>query len=72
VGPMMDYTNLTLPELTQAISETKEAISRCKKDLNELGRQPKSEALVEAKRGMLAKLQKDLEALDKEAAKHVR
>ena len=71
----MDYTKLTLPDLTAAISETKEAISRCKKDLKELGRQPKSEAfkaLVEAKRGTLAKLEKDLEALDKEAAKHVR
>jgi hypothetical protein len=63
----MDYTNLTLPDLANGIIQTERAIRRCKEILDDL-RQPKTvglQAVVEATRGLLPRLEEDLKALEK-------
>ncbi len=63
----MDYTNLTLPDLANGIIQTERAIRRCKDILDDL-RQPKTvglQAVVEATRGLLPRLEEDLKALEK-------
>jgi hypothetical protein len=63
----MDYTNLTLPDLANGIIQTERAIRRCKDILDDL-RQPKTvglQAVVEATRGLLPRLEEDLKALKK-------
>ena len=65
--PRMDYTNLTLPDLANGIIQTERAIRRCKEILDDL-RQPKTvglQAVVEATRGLLPRLEEDLKALEK-------
>jgi hypothetical protein len=63
----MDYTKLTLAELANGISQTERAIRRCKEILDDL-RQPKTlglQAVVEATRALLPRLEGDLKALEK-------
>ena len=65
--PRMDYTKLTLTELANEIIQTERAIRRCKEILDDL-RQPKTvglQAVVEATRGLLPRLEQDLKALEK-------
>jgi hypothetical protein len=63
----MDYTNLTLPDLANGIIQTERAIRRCKDILDDL-RQPKTaglQAVVEATRSLMPRLEEDLRALEK-------
>ena len=63
----MDYTKLTLSELANGIVQTERAIRRCKEILDDL-RQPKTvglQAVVEATRALLPRLEQDLKALEK-------
>ena len=65
--PRMDYKKLTLPDLANGIIQTERAIRRCKDILDDL-RQPKTvglQAVVEATRGLLPRLEEDLKALKK-------
>ena len=63
----MNYTKLTLAELANGIIQTQRAIRRCKEILDDL-RQPKTvglQAVVEATRDLLPRLEGDLKALEK-------
>ena len=64
---MADYTERTLTELADGINQTDSAIARCREILRGLG-QPKTEglqAVVEAIRNLLPKLEQDLTDLKK-------
>jgi hypothetical protein len=64
---MSDYTKLTSSELANGISQTKRAIQRRKEILDDLG-QPKTDglqAVVEATRNLLPRLEEDLTDLRK-------
>ena len=63
----MDYTTLTVAELANGISQTETAIGRCREILDDL-QEPKTaglQAVVEATRNLLPKLEEDLKALMK-------
>jgi hypothetical protein len=62
----MDYTKLTLAELANGIVRTETAIRWCREILDDL-QEPKTmgmQAVVEAIRDLLPKLEEDLKALD--------
>ena len=64
---LADYTERTLTELAEGINQTDSAIGRCREILHSLG-QPKTEglqAVVEAIRNLLPKLEQDLTDLEK-------
>jgi hypothetical protein len=63
----MDYTKLTVAELANGISQTEAAIRRCREILDD-AREPKTagmQAVREATRNVLPKLEEDLKALTK-------
>jgi hypothetical protein len=63
----MDYTKLTLAELANGIVRTETAIRWCREILDDL-QEPKTmgmQAVVEAIRDLLPKLEEDLKALDR-------
>jgi hypothetical protein len=67
VGPQMDYTKLTLPELANGMVRTETAIRWCREILDDL-QEPKTvgmQAVVKAIRDLLPKLEEDLKALDR-------
>jgi hypothetical protein len=63
----MDYTKLTIAEIANGISKTETAIRRCREILDDL-QEPKTmgmQAVVEAIRDLLPKLEEDLKVLER-------